>query len=273
MAITAPKLKLSGYLRTKSIWRWASIGGITGFIIIHPCVMIFAQLMFQPKIKSNFTMADIILTEFARIFSLQMLPWGLALAFISAIAGLFIGRNRQVTQALRESEQRFKKLSITDGLTGIFNSRHFFNRLKNEIERTNRYAHSLSLLILDLDNFKNYNDCYGHVAGDEILAKTGKILRKSLRKSDSAYRYGGEEFAVILPETTGDEAMYFAERIRQSIEKQAIIIKIEKNLSVTASIGIAQYKTGEQLSAFVKRADENMYTAKNEGNNRVVSPL
>ena len=272
MTITKPKLKLSSDMQTKAIWRWAAIGGLTGFIVIHPCVMISAQLMFQPKIKSNYTLVDILFTEFAKIFSLQMLPWGLSFALISALTGLFIGRNRQVNQALRESEQRFKKLSITDDLTGIYNSRHFFNRLKNEIERTNRYAHPLSLLILDLDNFKNYNDRYGHVAGDEILAKTGKILRNSLRKSDSAYRYGGEEFAVILPETKGDEAIYFAERIRQSIEKQAIIIQIDKNLSVTASIGIAQYKAGEQLSAFVKRADENMYIAKKEGKNRVVSP-
>ena len=273
MTITKPKLKLSSYIRTKYIWRWAPIGALTGFIIIHPCVMITAHLMFQPRIESNDTMVGIILTEFAKIFSLEMLPWGLSFAFFGALSGLFIARNRQMTQALRESEQRFKKLSITDDLTGIYNSRHFSSRLKNEVERTIRYAHPLSLLVLDLDNFKNYNDRYGHVAGDEVLAKTGKILRNSLRKPDSAYRYGGEEFAVILPETKGDEAVHFAERIRQSIEEKDIVIQRDKNLSVTASIGIAQYKTGEQITAFVKRADENMYTAKKQGKNRVFSPL
>lgn len=273
MTITKPKLKMSSYFRTKSTWRWTSICALTGFIVIHPCVMIIAHLMFQPRIESNYSLVDIILKEFARIFSLQMLPWGLSFAFFSALSGLFIGRNRQMTQALRESEQRFKKLSITDDLTGIYNSRHFFGQLKNEIERTNRYDHSLSLLILDLDNFKYYNDHYGHAAGDEILTKIGKILQSSLRKSDSAYRYGGEEFAVILPETKGDEAAHFAERIRQGIEKHAIVIQLDKNLSVTASIGIAQYQKGEQTSAFVKRADENMYAAKKQGKNRVFSSI
>jgi diguanylate cyclase (GGDEF)-like protein len=200
-----------------------------------------------------------------------MLPWGLSFAFISALSGLFFGRNRQATHALQESEKRFRKLSITDDLTRIYNSRYFFKQLKNEIERTNRYGHPLSLLILDLDNFKNYNDNHGHVAGDEILTKTGKILRNSLRKTDSACRYGGEEFAVILPETGGNEAVHFAERIRQGIEKHAFVIERGRSLSVTASIGIAQYKTGEQISAFIKRADENMYTAKKQGKNSVFS--
>lgn len=125
------------------------------------------------------------------------------------------------------------------------------------------------MLILDLDNFKKYNDTHGHVVGDDVLAKTGEILRNSLRKTDSAYRYGGEEFTIILPETGGNEAVHFAERIRQSIEKNAFLIRRDKSLSVTASIGIVQYKTGEQISAFIKRADENMYTAKKQGKNRV----
>jgi len=269
MTKTKPKLKPSSYLRPKVTWQWTSIGGLIGFFVIHPCAMITAHLMFQPKIESNYSLVDVILTEFAKIFSLQMLPWGLSFALISALCGLFFGRNRQMTHALRKSEQKFRKLSITDDLTRIYNSRHFSNRLKSEIERTNRYAHPLSLLILDLDNFKNYNDQYGHVAGDEVLAKTGKILRESLRESDSAYRYGGEEFTVILPETRGDEAVHFAERIRQRIEKDAFVIGRNNSLPVTASIGIAQYKSGEQISAFIKRTDDNMYTAKRQGKNQV----
>ena len=269
MTIAKPKLKSSSYMRPKAIWQWTSIGGLIGFIVIHPCVMITAHLMFQPRIESNYSLVDVILMEFAKIFSLQMLPWGLSFAFISALSGLFLGRNRQMTHELQKSEQRFRKLSITDNLTRIYNSRHFFNQLKNEIERTNRYGHPLSLLILDLDNFKNYNDCHGHVAGDEVLAKSGEILRKSLRKTDSAYRYGGEEFTIILPETDGQDAAHFAERLRMAFENQAIENQQEGILPITVSIGVVQYKEKEKIADFIKRADDNMYIAKEKGKNQV----
>ena len=272
MTKNKPNLKPSSYISSKTTWQWALIGGSIGFLVIHPCIMITAHLMFQPGLESNYPIVTIIFSEFSKIFSFQMLPWGLAFAVISAISGLFFGRNRQMTYALKESEQRFRKLSITDDLTGIYNSRYFLNRLQDEIERANRYGHPLSLLILDLDNFKKYNDTHGHVVGDEVLAKTGEILLKSLRKTDSAYRYGGEEFAVILPETGGNQAVHFAERIRKGFEKHAFLIRQDGSLSVTASIGVAQYKQREEISAFIKRADENMYTAKKQGKNRIFLP-
>jgi diguanylate cyclase (GGDEF)-like protein len=273
MTKNKPNLKPSSYISSKTTWQWALIGGLIGFLVIHPCVMITAHLMFQPSLESNYPIVTIIFSEFSRVFSFQMLPWGLAFAVISAISGLFFGSNRKMTYALKESEQRFRKLSITDDLTGIYNSRYFLKRLQDEIERADRYGHPLSLLILDLDNFKKYNDTYGHVVGDEVLAKTGEILLKSLRKTDSAYRYGGEEFAVILPETGGNQAVHFAERIREGFEKHAFLIRQDGSLSVTASIGIAQYKQGEEISAFIKQADENMYTAKKQGKNRIFLPL
>lgn len=255
-------------MRPRATWQWTLIGGLIGFFVIHPCVMVTAHLMLKSGLESNYSIADIILVEFAQIFSVQMLPWGLSFAIISALSGLFLGRTRQMTHALQENEQRFRKLSITDDLTGIYNSRHFFNRLKNEIERTNRYGHSLTLLILDLDNFKQYNDTFGHLAGDSVLAETGKIIRKSIRSTDTAYRYGGEEFAILLPESGGQESLNFAERIRMEFESNVFPINQEKNLRVTVSIGVAQYISGEKITAFIKRADENMYVAKSEGKNR-----
>jgi diguanylate cyclase (GGDEF)-like protein len=237
--------------------------------MIHPWVMIIAHLMFRPRLKSYFSIVDVIFAEFSRAFSLEMLPWGLTFAVISSFTAAFYGRSRQTMAALRASEQRFKEMSITDELTGLHNSRHFFNRLKAEVERTDRYGHPLVLLILDLDNFKQYNDTFGHLAGDGVLAESGNIIRKSIRSTDSAYRYGGEEFAVILPESSGQESLYFAERIRKSFEREALFAHEDEGQRVTVSIGLAEYIADEEISAFIKRADGNMYKAKKSGKNRI----
>jgi diguanylate cyclase (GGDEF)-like protein len=231
--------------------------------------MFMAKFMFQAKDHSGNPFAVTILSESTGAFSIQMLPWGISFAIISSLLGAFYGSGQQIAAELRKSEQRFRELSIRDDLTGLHNQRHYFKQLKAEIERTNRYGQPLSLLILDLDNFKKYNDTFGHIAGDEILEKAGEILRQSLRITDSAYRYGGEEFAVLLPETTGLEALHFAERIRRTFENIDLTLQKEQNISVTVSIGVAQYESGEELNAFIKRTDNNMYAAKNEGKNRI----
>jgi len=269
MTANKPNLIRSILKRSRATCFWALTGGLLGYFIIHPWVMITAHLMFRPRLEPSFSIVDIIFAEFTRAFSLQMLPWGLAFAMISALTGAFYGRSRQAIAALCVSEQRFKEISITDELTGLYNSRHFFNRLKAEVERTDRYGHPLTLLILDLDNFKQYNDTFGHLAGDSVLAETGKIIRKSIRSTDTAYRYGGEEFAILLPESGGQESLNFAERIRMEFESNVFPINQEKKLRVTVSIGVAQYISGEKITAFIKRADENMYVAKSEGKNRI----
>jgi diguanylate cyclase (GGDEF)-like protein len=172
-------------------------------------------------------------------------------------------------EALQQSEKRHRELSITDDLTKLYNSRHFFSQLKAEIERVTRYNRPVSLLLLDIDNFKHYNDRYGHLEGDKVLAKLGEVLLESLRKTDSVYRYGGEEFTVILPETGGKEAINVAERIRKQLETETFCPTSDKAVHVTASIGVAQYIFEEEFSAFVKRADNAMYIAKRKGKNRV----
>ena len=128
-----------------------------------------------------------------------------------------ITAQRQIEQELRESEKRYKELSITDGLTKLYNSRHFYDGLQLEIERANRYHRSLALLMIDIDDFKKFNDTYGHLVGDKVLAQTGEVIRNALREADTGYRYGGEEFAVILPETVGPGAVEVAERIRKEL--------------------------------------------------------
>ncbi len=165
--------------------------------------------------------------------------------------------------------KKLKKLSITDGLTQLFNSRHFYNQLKGEIERCNRYGHTLSLLLLDIDNFKDFNDTYGHLEGDKILIRLGKIIKSRLRNMDTAYRYGGEEFTIILPETYGEEAKTVAERLRAAVENEEFSDGEIAELGITVSIGVTQYCTEEVISNFVQRADQAMYKSKQGGRNRV----
>ena len=181
-----------------------------------------------------------------------------------------ISERRKAELALKESERLYRDLSITDGLTGLYNSRHFFGRLREEIERCNRYASSLSLILLDVDNFKRFNDTYGHIDGDRVLAGLADVIRDEIRGVDSAYRYGGEEFTVIFPETEPKEARNVAERIRKAFEKTVFSPTSDSSVSMTISIGGGSYHAGEDQTTFVKRVDEAMYEAKRHGKNGVL---
>ena len=180
-----------------------------------------------------------------------------------------ITAQKAMEEALRESEKRYMELSITDDLTGLFNQRHFYNQLRAEIDRIQRYKHPLALLLLDVDNFKIYNDTYGHLAGDKVLAKLGQVIRSSIRKTDAGYRYGGEEFTVILTETPGQNAVVAAERLRKRFADEIFFPVPLEPVRVTVSVGIANYRDGEEITSFVKRADKNMYEAKGNGKNCV----
>ncbi len=162
-----------------------------------------------------------------------------------------------------------QKLAITDSLTQLYNSRHFFALLKMEIERANRYGHALSLLLLDIDFFKNYNDSFGHLEGDKVLSAVGRMIKTCLRTMDTAYRYGGEEFTVILPYTDGTEACTVADRIQYALEFITFCPCQARSVQVTMSIGVTEYSPGEELTAFVSRSDRAMYASKESGRNRV----
>lgn len=181
-----------------------------------------------------------------------------------------ISERRKAELALKESERLYRELSITDGLTHLYNSRHFFGRTREEIVRCNRYASPLSLILLDVDNFKKFNDTYGHIDGDRVLAGLADVIRESIRGVDSAYRYGGEEFIVLFPETEPGEAVIVAERIRQSFEQAKFFPANGICVNMTVSIGGGSYHFGEDLTSFVKRIDGAMYEAKRLGKNRVV---
>ena len=180
-------------------------------------------------------------------------------------------KRREVEKKLLKSEKRYKNLSITDDLTQLYNSRYFYNKLGEEIDRLMRYEKLLSLLLIDIDDFKKVNDRYGHLEGDKVLKMAGRIIQDCLRKTDTAYRYGGEEFTVLLPGTGVEASMNVAERIRKRFEAQDFSLAANETSNISVSIGTTQFKPGEEMEAFVKRADDALYVAKQKGKNRVYS--
>jgi diguanylate cyclase (GGDEF)-like protein len=181
-----------------------------------------------------------------------------------------VTERKRAEEALLTREADYRRLSITDGLTQLYNSRHFYERLAQEAERSTRYAHPLSIVLMDIDRFKQTNDTHGHLAGDHILAGFAQAIRLCSRGIDSAYRYGGEEFVMLLPETDLDAAKAVAERLRQTVETAVFAPVPGVQVGVTASFGVAQYEPGLDRAAFVQRADQALYEAKAAGRNRVV---
>jgi diguanylate cyclase (GGDEF)-like protein len=182
-----------------------------------------------------------------------------------------ISERKHAEDALRESETRYRELSIIDGLTQLYNSRYFYQQLKMETERSDRYGQPLTLLLLDLDDFKKFNDAYGHVEGDQVLMRLGQVVKKCLRQTDSAYRYGGEEFTILLPMTTGRDCIVTAERIRAEFKKETFSPVAGRDVHLTVSIGVAQYKPQEDVKVFVHRVDQLMYQGKKNGKDTVCS--
>ncbi len=182
-----------------------------------------------------------------------------------------ITERKRAEAALRESEKRYRELSILDSLTQLYNSRHFHSQLKIEIDRANRYGQPLTLMLLDIDDFKVFNDLYGHIRGDQALTRFGQLFNRCLRQADSAYRYGGEEFTILMPMTTSEEGVITAERIRKEFKKEDLSQPPDTDVHLTVSIGLAQYEPGEDMKDFVHRADQLMYRAKKNGKDRVYS--
>jgi len=176
-------------------------------------------------------------------------------------------KERQLTRERVAMLKKLKRQAITDGLTGLYNSRHFYDQLEMEIDRCRRYNHPLALMLMDIDHFKAYNDAYGHIEGDRVLVKLGQLINRCLRRMDSAYRYGGEEFTVILPETTGEEAVAVASRISEAVKNNPFALKSGATAQVTISTGITAYLADETVKDLVARADQAMYISKHEGRN------
>lgn len=186
-----------------------------------------------------------------------------------------IASRKQVEEALRESREALRRQATTDALTGLCNRRRFNQVAEEELERSRRYGHVVSIALFDVDFFKRVNDTYGHDQGDRVLQMVARTTEEALRRSETLARYGGEEFVVLLPETGAREAQKVAERLRRALE-EAVLETDKGPVAVTASFGIADLsapeatKTPEKdLSALISKADRAMYAAKAEGRNRV----
>lgn len=191
---------------------------------------------------------------------------------IGAIETLANISNEKLSQlALQESEERYKKLSITDNLTGLYNRRFFTESLTLELERSRRYDQHFALCLIDLDDFKDMNDSYGHLFGDKILTIFSHLLKQNLRQSDSAYRYGGEEFAIIFPGSSLEGASLVAERIRTKLAEYPFSFEgNSKNIQMTASFGISLTSEHDRnIEEIIRRSDQALYAAKNSGKNKI----
>ena len=221
------------------------------------------------------------------VYSYEMIKW--AWVSITNFCIAFVGVYMMDT--VRRREAQLRELAVKDTLTSLYNRRYFYHRLNSEIQRSKRYGRTLSLIILDVDNFKRYNDRYGHPAGDKLLRGLAETMIGNIRRSDVkpsyevdiACRYGGEEFAVILPEAATVHGLAAAERIRATVETKGAVVlaerirqQVEKSqfdgvIGVTISIGVASYPDhGTDAETLIKAADDALYTAKRTGKNRVV---
>jgi diguanylate cyclase (GGDEF)-like protein len=160
--------------------------------------------------------------------------------------------------------EKIQELTITDDVTGLFNARHLYKTLEAEIYRSARFGYEFSVLFIDLDRFKRVNDTYGHLVGSKLLNEVGSYLRHHLRLIDYAFRYGGDEFVILLPQTSKESARVVARRILDVLRHTSFLESDGLDLSVRASIGVATYpEDAKSTHEIIRQADEMMYMVKN----------
>jgi diguanylate cyclase (GGDEF)-like protein len=197
------------------------------------------------------------------------LTWS-TLGILSGIYLLIVFFTRRIDAQQRqilEQNAHFEQLSVTDSLTGVLNRLGLLQRCREVSNLADRFGHPLALLMIDLDHFKQINDSHGHPVGDAVLVRFTETVRAHMRVSDIFGRWGGEEFVVLAPHLSADEAMSLAEKLRQAIEQA----DFGPGIRVTASIGLAQYRAKESTAEMVERADRALYRAKAAGRNRCLS--
>lgn len=279
-------------------------GGILSWVwALYPLLIIEAAFLFREKkytleiaILCIFLYAGVLLLEYYQFLPNIQVPvaYGiekdisyilLFLSWFSFILLCFAFIGSYLMDVIRQEEKEMETQVVIDALTNLYNRNYFFYRLKSEIVRSQRFQHEVSILLLDLDGFKNINDTLGHLEGDALLKKVADIFKYNIRRNeeDPAYdvdvpcRYGGDEFIIILPETRGENAITAAERLRKTIAKECNEFLAKRNVTsgksfdLTISVGISSFPTnGYTTDELVKSADVALYKAKSEGKNKVV---
>ncbi len=224
---------------------------------------------FDLKIKNNKSVQEILQEANIRLSLINLDYDQMNKQLIQAKIAL-----ENLTKELEAKNRVLDNLANLDGLTGIYNHRYFQNILDQEISRSLRHTTQISLLLIDIDHFKKFNDTYGHQTGDFVLKEFSRILQENIRKYDTLARYGGEEFVIVLPETAAEDALAVAEKLRSAIDSAALTDNRE-TYHVTASFGMACTKPSVEdnfsKSGFISRADEALYEAKEKGRNQVVA--
>ena len=177
---------------------------------------------------------------------------------------------RQQKRDLQRKERRLLEMAVRDELTGLFNKRWFSSKLRSEIEHSRRLSHPLSLMVVDVDHFKRFNDTYGHAAGDRVLTGLGEIIFSGIRDWDIGCRYGGEEFAFILPAADIETATRVSERLREEFGAASFSMDTTDGLCATISIGVAHFAPREDHDQLFEKADKALYFAMQNGRSRVV---
>ncbi|OQY32603.1 MAG: hypothetical protein B6241_10555 [Spirochaetaceae bacterium 4572_59] len=173
----------------------------------------------------------------------------------------------ELKHLINRSKEKLSRLALVDRLTLLYNRRFFDDAIAREVERARRYTQELSLIMIDIDHFKDFNDTHGHQKGDEVLTEVAGIISDHIRLNDIASRYGGEEMVVILPESSLSKALVAAEKLRSAIEKESLL---RTGLQVTVSLGVSEFTASENsVSDMISRADTALYKAKDAGRNRV----
>ena len=235
---------------------------LTGFIVMKVGSAFVASLA-SLSVYLVYVLSSYYAMKFFNVWIELVYPLILAIAaFISALIVKYFIKSR-------DFEQQYK-LATTDGLTELYNHRYFQEQMKRQIENSKRYETEFSMIILDIDFFKKFNDTFGHQAGDSVLRQVAQTLKRNVRATDIVCRYGGEEMSIILPNTGKDVAYSTAEKICQRVSDKKFKLSNDRETSVTISLGVATFPyDGESASDIIDSADKRLYNAKNNGRNQV----
>lgn len=249
-------------------WVISNIVSWLTFIAFEVVVLFFVEVPWEYRFGNSFIF---FFFNLSGMFACYMLQRSERLAFWQRRTIERQSKELQLALDRVQGEWRqAESLARLDPLTGLANRRHFFDLIDRELARYDRHPQAMSLLMIDVDHFKQFNDCYGHQVGDLVLQQVADTINQTIRKPDTACRYGGEEFVVLLPETGVNAAVNLAQRLLESIAETTVAHK-QKLLGVTASIGVGTLGDDEvgEAATLLERADQALYSAKNSGRNQL----